>query len=156
MDEILRRAERITDHGPQMGMESTFTGFLGAGGLDGPAGQGGCGPEATGARRALGICMTKWPCSCGEGWRPIVEDLLAEFDRIAQEEGELIRHSFQEKYGELRVYTNCRSPSIDAAIEVAVARSRVTCEGCGRPSELRTIDGVWMTTRCHDCRRLRR
>ncbi len=100
--------------------------------------------------------MTKWPYSCGEGWRPIVEDLLAEFGRIAEEEGELIRHSFQEKYGELRVYTNCRSPSIDAAIEAAVARSRVTCEGCGRPSELRTIEGVWMTTRCHDCRRLRR
>ena len=96
-----------------------------------------------------------WPFECGEGWRPIIIDLLADLRRIAEEEGRPIRIlQVKEKMGLLRVYTDSLSPRVPDRIDQAEEESGRVCEGCGAPSRRINLAG-WLTTRCEACRATR-
>jgi hypothetical protein len=88
------------------------------------------------------------PCNygCGEGWRPILEELCAKIEvldptvRIAQ---------IKEKFGDLRLYIDGGSEEVYDLIREAEERSSVTCEYCGAP-------GIkdytrWIKTLCPAC-----
>ena len=110
------------------------------------------------------------------GWAPIVEALFDAIDtRLDDDQAARFRvHQVKEKFGGLRVYVALKSvagqddeddePSpplsqadeavrkeISGLIRQAEQDAASTCEGCGKPSEIRAIDG-YMTTRCDACR----
>ncbi|GJH17344.1 hypothetical protein CBA19CS22_12400 [Caballeronia novacaledonica] len=91
---------------------------------------------------------------CGDGWYEIVEELSAELEAIATAGGanRLNVVQVKEKLSALRVYFDRPAPAaaiklVDAAIE----RSRVTCELCGGPGELRRYRRGWLRTLCEEC-----
>lgn len=96
-----------------------------------------------------------WGFEVGDGWRVILSDLLAE---IAAVIGDPDAHpdfkisQIKEKYGELRFYIRAvpaaQADAIDAAVLRAEARSRLTCETCGAPGELRATGSGCLYTAC--------
>jgi hypothetical protein len=93
----------------------------------------------------------QWSLACGEGWREILEDLLSDLRIIAREERVPIAiRLVKEKLGVLRVYAEPYNERIEDRIEAATDASAHVCEGCGRPSERRSLAG-WITTRCEAC-----
>ena len=92
-----------------------------------------------------------WPFACGEGWREILEVLLSDLRIIAREERVPITiRVVKEKLDVLRVYAEPYNERIEDRIEVATDASAHVCEGCGRPSERRSLGG-WITMRCEAC-----
>jgi hypothetical protein len=93
----------------------------------------------------------EWPFWCGEGWRGILEELFSDIRTISREAGIPVRvNTVKEKIGALRVRVHPPLPRIEARIQEAVEASTHVCEGCGRPSERRSL-GSWITTRCEAC-----
>ncbi|UFW48180.1 MULTISPECIES: hypothetical protein [Bradyrhizobium] len=89
---------------------------------------------------------------CDAGWRDLLDRLCVRIRTAVQTDRGTFRFSqIKEKYGTLRVYWDGRlSPEADAkveeAIDLAEARSAVTCEVCGEPGVLHGPG--WFTTRC--------
>jgi len=93
----------------------------------------------------------EWPFACGEGWSEILDDLFSDLRRIYREERvTLLVTSVKEKLGVLRVRVDNPHPRIAARIQEALEASSRTCDGCGRPSAVRSVGG-WITTRCDEC-----
>ena len=91
---------------------------------------------------------------CGDGWYRIVQELSVELEAIAIAGGvnRLNVVQIKEKLAALRVYFGRMAPEtaitfVDAAIE----RSRVTCELCGAPGDLRRYREGWSRTLCERC-----
>lgn len=92
-----------------------------------------------------------WPW-VDDGW----EDLLMRACRriraaVRAAGGSFAVTQIKEKYGTLRLYwTGSLSPEaaarVEEAVDLAEARSAVTCETCGEPGAL--YGGRWVTTRC--------
>ncbi len=90
---------------------------------------------------------------CGPGWYPIIERLSADLAEIVRHDG-LKRFrvvQVKEKFGGLRVYVKGSNERALNRIAEAERESELTCEGCGAPSRIRSVDG-WLTTVCDDCR----
>jgi hypothetical protein len=92
-----------------------------------------------------------WP-GCGDGWRDLLERACVRIRTAVQaDHGTFKFTQVKEKYGTLRAYwQGALSPEADArveeAIDLAEARSAVTCEICGEEGQLYGPD--WLTTRC--------
>ncbi|WP_143749291.1 hypothetical protein [Caballeronia arvi] len=91
---------------------------------------------------------------CGDGWYGIVEELSAELETIARAGGSNRLNIVQvkEKLSALRVYFD--RPAPEAAIgfvDMAIERSRVTCELCGALGELSRYREGWLRTLCVRC-----
>lgn len=90
---------------------------------------------------------------CGPGWHPLIEQLSADLsDIIRQDDLRRFRVvQVKEKMGELRFYIRGGNKRALDRISEAARESEITCEGCGRASQIRVIDG-WLTTLCESCR----
>lgn len=90
---------------------------------------------------------------CGPGWYPLIERLSADLAEIVRQEGLRRFRAVQvkEKFGGLRFYTTGGNERTLARIAEAAQEAEHTCEGCGAPGHIRSIDG-WLTTICDDCR----
>jgi hypothetical protein len=92
-----------------------------------------------------------WPC-VGDGWRDPLERLCLRVRAAVEQDGGTFKFSqVKEKYGTLRTYWSGKlsreaSDLVEAAIELAEARSACTCEICGEAGRL--YGGNWFTTRC--------
>ncbi len=109
------------------------------------------------------------------GWEPIVETLFDAIDKLIDDDqsARFQVRQVKEKFGGLRVYVSLQSvadqdddddepspplsPADEAAsleisklIRQAERDAASTCEGCGKPSGIRTIQGC-MTTLCDAC-----
>ncbi len=92
---------------------------------------------------------------CGDGWLPIIEELFAGFQELADRDGTAGRFrvtQVKEKYGTLRVYHN-GGEEYEALVEKAEALSEVTCDVCGQQGTMR--DDGWVMVRCDGCYRKR-
>lgn len=91
-------------------------------------------------------------CECGDGWMPILEDLLAEIDKELRTTKltELTVLQIKEKFGNLVVDVNNGNDAIDALIRTASQKAAITCEGCGKPGKKMEING-WHKTLCSGC-----
>lgn len=95
---------------------------------------------------------TIWPqIACGEGWRPLVEELYDEVDKypcvtVAQ---------VKEKYASLRFYIShdweCKDEHEDLRkkIDLVERKSHSICELCGAPGTCRGTN--WIRTLCDEC-----
>jgi len=109
-------------------------------------------------------CMC-WGITCGDGWYDIIDEICKEIlvleDRM---KCSIEACQVKEKLGDLRFYYDIKwkegatdkdicSTIIDNTIEYNAARSRATCEGCGKYSSIRSSNG-WLSTICDECRAL--
>lgn len=92
-----------------------------------------------------------WP-SVNDGWRDLLERACVRIRAALLVHGGTFQATqVKEKFGSLRFYwQGSLSPEahviVEEAIDLAEARSSVTCEICGQPGVL--YGGGWMTTRC--------
>ncbi|MET4312540.1 hypothetical protein [Bradyrhizobium sp. RT4b] len=89
------------------------------------------------------------PC-CGDGWRDLLQRACMRIRvAIADDGGRFRIDQVKEKYGTLRL-SGSLSPEaaarVEEAVDLAEARSAVTCEVCGGAGVLRA--GGWLATRC--------
>ena len=81
------------------------------------------------------------------GWLALVRALSGE---IAERWPDVVVHQVKEKFGGLRFYVGNAPQECHAAISVAEATSRRTCQRCGAESaEIR--GGGWLRTLCGEC-----
>lgn len=88
--------------------------------------------------------------SIGEGWKPLVRDLLA---KLLELDPTIQILQVKEKFGGLRVYYVSNRDTYDAADELvaeAEALAARTCENCGKPGHTRT-DRAYVITLCDEC-----
>lgn len=89
---------------------------------------------------------------CGPGWRDLIDRCCVRIRAAVAADGGTFRFTqIKEKYGFARLYWTGRlspdaSARVEAAIDLAEARSACTCDVCGQSGVLRT--GGWLTTRC--------
>lgn len=81
---------------------------------------------------------------CGEGWKVLIDALVAECAR----EGVTIAQ-IKEKFGGLRFYVD--SPTLPTSLAQAIAGAETLsyyiCEDCGKPGQL-SSNGRWLKTLC--------
>ena len=86
---------------------------------------------------------------CGDGWYELLYKLIS--DILATEPSEDFElFQAKEKYGELRVYTNCSTDEIENLIRVAEDTSITICEMCGAKAKTQKVRG-WYHTICDKC-----
>ena len=87
--------------------------------------------------------------SCGEGWYPLIIELLDQLQEISDREEEFDVEVLQvkEKFGELRVYVNYETDEITELIDKYAQRSRITCEVCGETGSMLNYHG-WLYVGC--------
>ncbi|GAB9109895.1 hypothetical protein [Bradyrhizobium diazoefficiens] len=89
---------------------------------------------------------------CGAGWRDLIDRCCVRIREALETDGGTFRFTqIKEKYASIRMYWAGRlspeaSARVEKAIDLAEARSAVTCEVCGEEGRLR--GGAWLTTRC--------
>ena len=89
------------------------------------------------------------------GWNPLVRDLLQKIDAelTDAEAADFQLVQVKEKYGALRVYCQTPESSVRARIvqfiREAEKASATICDRCGKPGQLRDIDG-WFSTLCDE------
>ncbi len=87
-----------------------------------------------------------------EGWANLLDAFLAVVDHVLPSDGSYKIRQIKEKMGTLRLYDDIDGASdeviatIDAARELAEARSYHVCEWCGQPGVLRDRQGYYTTT----------
>lgn len=86
----------------------------------------------------------------GDGWLPIVNDLIAKLDERFP--GWTLSQ-VKEKFGGLRFYADPPQGTAWEDMELLIADAEVkaaeTCEWCGQPGRLR--EGGWLLTLCDEC-----
>jgi hypothetical protein len=100
----------------------------------------------------------KYPHSIGHGWRPLVQDLLQDLERLQLSAIDQIK----EKFGYLRVYARCGSSDAEVQekfrkrILQAEEESAKICEKCGNLDGVYTdsFNGSWFKTLCKGCAEL--
>ena len=99
------------------------------------------------ARHGVSVQIPYPHSECPLGWVALVDELLRGLASIGVRELAQIKS----KFAELRVYLPPGAPAeARALIERATERSRVTCERCGGPSEIRKQRG-WYAGLCDAC-----
>ena len=83
----------------------------------------------------------------GDGWGPLVLDLLSAIDAAVPADEPFLVSDLKEKFGKLRCYTHGET-DVEDLVDAAVERSRVTCEVCGAPGRMR--GGGWYAVRCDE------
>lgn len=95
---------------------------------------------------------------CGPGWYGIIKDLCRKLELHLRADPELKKQfrvlQVKEKYGTLRFYTSVYNTRIEDMITEAEDLSEKTCEQCGKPGEMREVDG-WYFVACDECANLR-
>jgi hypothetical protein len=91
--------------------------------------------------------------TCGSGWYDLIDRLSARLETFNGVEAAQVK----EKFGALRFYLDHTLPlneeqkkEIFKIVGEAEEESGRTCEDCGKPAKLRSID-YWLCTLCEDC-----
>lgn len=86
---------------------------------------------------------------CGAGWYKLLDELCADIIKLAKEENVRfpVVRQIKEKFGTLRFYLDIETDAMYERICEAELESSKTCERCGEPGELKSVDG-WYTTLC--------
>ncbi|MDF3608353.1 hypothetical protein PE067_20725 [Paracoccus sp. DMF-8] len=89
---------------------------------------------------------------CGPGWYPLIERLSADIAAILDEMPVPAFRVLQvnQKFGGLRFRVTGSNERILNRIAKAQVEAAHTCEGCGGPSRIRSVD-MWLTTSCDPC-----
>ncbi|WP_018000170.1 hypothetical protein [Paracoccus sp. N5] len=89
---------------------------------------------------------------CGPGWYPLIERLSAAIAAILDEMPlEAFRVlQVKQKFGGLRFRVTGSNERILNRIAKAQVEAAHTCEGCGGPARIRSVD-MWLTTSCDPC-----
>jgi hypothetical protein len=89
---------------------------------------------------------------CGPGWYPLIERLSADIAAILDEMPLAAFRVLQvkQKFGGLRFRVTGSNERILNRIATARVEAAHTCERCGRPSRIRSVD-MWLTTICDSC-----
>lgn len=87
---------------------------------------------------------------CGKGWKHLVDPLIAK----CQEEGAVILQ-IKEKFGGLRFYYAGGGTELQAMVDLAEAKSYLTCAHCGTEEGVTTGGQGWIFTLCGPCRQAR-
>jgi len=86
--------------------------------------------------------------SVGDGWFPILKELLEALKPIAPSNFEILQ--VKEKFGGLRFYVGGDySARVEELILAAETEASDTCETCGKPGKLR--GEAWLATLCDEC-----
>ena len=99
-----------------------------------------------------------YPYSIGHGWRPLVQDLLQDLEKLQLS----VIDQIKEKFGYLRVYARCSSSDVKVQeqfrkrILQAEEESAKFCEKCGSLESVDTdsFNGYWIKTLCKNCAEL--
>ena len=83
--------------------------------------------------------------SVGKGWWPLIRVLW----KYKPDNINIVQ--VKEKFGVLRVYTDCINDRYDAVIDALETLSSRICEGCGAKGRLDTSH-YWMQTLCKSCK----
>lgn len=85
---------------------------------------------------------------CKDGWFDLIDTLCAQIQHHIDQTGapQVVATQVKEKFGALRFYYDGGDSHIRSLVEMAVAKSKNTCEECGTPGEV--FDGGWVVTRC--------
>ena len=96
-----------------------------------------------------------WGFDCGDGWYNIIDAVCAMIQNHERTNKlnnvvmpPVIATQVKEKYGTLRFYYTGGDDYINGVVAMAEYMSRVTCETCGAPGEIRE-DG-WIRTLCDE------
>jgi len=81
--------------------------------------------------------------SVGKGWAPLVNQV---FDKLETIKGSIKIIQIKEKWGGLRIYTDCSNKALDEVIYEVGIESLQMCEECGQPGTLR--GKTWYYTSC--------
>ena len=89
---------------------------------------------------------------CGPGWYPLIERLSADIAAILDEMPLAAFRVLQvkQKFGGLRFRVTGSNERILNRIAKAQVEAAHTCEGCGGPARIRSVD-MWLTTSCDPC-----
>lgn len=95
-------------------------------------------------------CMA-WGCDHGNGWFNIVEAMCVEIQQYvdAHPGMEVVFQQIKEKFATLTVYHNGDDAVYDIVNKYSEMSAK-TCEVCGKPGEVITTSGWWVT-RCPEC-----
>jgi hypothetical protein len=91
---------------------------------------------------------------CGEGWFPLIYELLDKIQAIVDKTPELSDievTEIKEKYGGLRFYINYGTDEIFDIIDEYEKKSYTICERCGKPGKLTKNNYRWYKTLCNNC-----
>lgn len=94
--------------------------------------------------------------SIGEGWYPIVDEMLTEIERYCDENDlkypqNVCVLEIKEKFGQLRVYLSYQNVEsyeildIEEIVDKYESKSITMCEQCGKEGKLRGERGVYVT-----------
>lgn len=87
---------------------------------------------------------------CGKGWFNLIDELCQKIkDTNPPEDFKIIQ--LKEKFGGLRVYTNCSTNEIEKLISEAENKSELTCEICGEEGKI--TGEYWVKTLCDKCKK---
>lgn len=92
-----------------------------------------------------------WGFECGEGWYPLLEDMLSKMDKL-EDKPNIVQ--IKEKFGGLRVYYDCdgECSPIEQLVNEAEKIADNTCESCGAsPAKNRPSKTGWLRTICEPC-----
>jgi len=108
--------------------------------------------------RTGGSLVLAYGLEYGEGWNPIMEELLEKIeDHLAEKyaagfrdsDNEFSIQQIKQKFGILRVYVSGADDTIHRWIFEAEHKSAAVCEMCGSPGSLHCAQGgYWLHTMC--------
>jgi hypothetical protein len=92
-----------------------------------------------------------WGFSCDDGWFDLIDTLckLLQFWTDRNEAPQVVAAQVKQKFGGLRFYVKHANEMQRGMITMAETMSFRTCEVCGMPGVLSTVDN-WSQTRCSD------
>jgi hypothetical protein len=96
-------------------------------------------------------CMA-FGIECGDGWYKLLYDLFHGIQQELNKNGnpDFVLDQIKEKFGLVRVYySGYHSEEISKLIDIAEARSAVTCEKCGKLGKPNSKG--WIKVRCSEC-----
>jgi len=92
--------------------------------------------------------------SCGDGWAPILLDLVTSIAAYEIGKGVVeptcVFDQVKEKFGILTIYARTEDPYVRGLIDAARSLSARTCENCGSTKGIVRTQG-WISTLCRDC-----
>jgi len=99
------------------------------------------------------LCRNLDGIECGDGWFPLLLDLIGKLEAICSQqeargkENQMVARQIKEKLGGLRFYVSNAPQEAADLVQEAEQRSTTTCDRCGGPGRIRSLEG-WLTCLC--------
>ena len=90
--------------------------------------------------------------SCGDGWYELLYQMAKQMETVliglSDDYLDFAPVQIKEKFGTLRVYTDCTTLELNRIIEAAEMESETTCEVCGREGVVVSTEQGWLKCLC--------